>query len=316
MILENEKIENLWAQGIKTITMHRINYGNRRLYVTPLPFKVFSGLTGALSAATFKGNQDGKRLDKWRDTFVDTYGRDMQEAYLQSTADFGTLVHEALVSIWKNKSLDWKYEQEYAYNFFVESAKKNGLVPNDNVVRAQVYEYCKAAASIMQFVYDEVQEIYSIEGMCKSDVLEIATPIDLTCKLKDGRIVTINIKTSSQIGAHQLEQCAVEMLMWNETYKDCQASHTGILRPKAWKEKKGIPTYEFELLKPEECQQITADAVERLMLVKKNSNSTYLNYPKEISIFEGVSKLGEQPKIITKSLEQIFNEKQTINNLN
>lgn len=310
MIVENEKIENLYSGGIKTISMNRINYGNKRLYVSTEPFRVYSGLTGALTAATFKGNVDGKRLDKWREKMTSSLGKEGQEAYLNSMADFGTLVHSALVSVWNNKSLNWADEQDYAYKFFTESAKKNGINPNDNVVRAQVYEYCKAAASIMQFVYDEVDEIYSIEGMCKSDILEIATPIDLTCKLKGGKVATLNIKTSAQIGDHQREQCAIEKYLWNATYPDCQASHTGIIRPKAWKEKKGIPTYEFELLKPEEEIQMTADAVERLLLVKRNINSTYLNYPKEISIFEGVSKLGEAPKIVTKTLEQVFTENQ------
>ncbi len=308
MIKEIEQIDNLLTTGIKTIAMHRLNVGNKRVYVTTEPFKVYSGLTGALTASTFQGNIEAKRLNKWRDKMVDSLGREGQESYLNSMADFGTLTHEAILSIWKNKNLDWKYEQEYAHKFFTESAKQNGLIPNEGIIRSQIFEYCKAAASLLQFIFDNVVDIYAIEGMAKHDILEIATPIDLCCKLKDGRVVTLNIKTSAQIGDHQREQCAIEKLLWNTTYPDCQAISTGILRPKDWSQKKGIPTYEFELLDEKTEIEMREDAVKRLMLTKSNEKSTYLNYPKSIAVFSGITKLGESPKIESRTLEQLFTE--------
>ncbi len=308
LITENEKIENLFKAGIKTLTMHRINFGGKRLYCTTEPFKVYSGLTGALSAATFKGSQDAKRLDKWRDKMVGQLGQEGQQAYLQTMADFGTLVHEALVTIKENGGLDWKAEQEHAHLYFEASAKRNGIEPNYGVIRSQVFEYCKSAASLMQFVYEKVDEIYAIEGMAKSDMLEIATPIDLVCKLRDGIIASLNIKTSSQIGDHQLEQATIEKYLWNETYPDLQVNVTGIIRTKDWRK---APSYEFLLVTPEQEKEMGNDAFKRLKLVRENQNSTYLNYPKNIPIFTGETKAGEMPNIEYKTLEQIFNEQQT-----
>lgn len=305
MITEKELIENLFTGGLQTIPMFRIVFSGKRLYATSTPFKVYSGLTGALSAATFKGNIDAKRLDKWRDKMIDHLGnQDKQESYLNAMADFGTLVHNALVTIKETGKLDWVEEQEKAQVFFEKSSIKNGITINHNVIRTQVFEYCKAAASLMQFVYDNVEEVYAIEGMAKCDILEIATPIDLVCKMKTGEVVSINIKTSSQIGDHQREQATIEKYLWNQTY-DLKVNRTGILRTKDWRKS---PTYEYELVKPEVEKEMFDDAFKRLMLVKSNPNSTYLNYPKNIAVFQGVTKAGENPRIDYISIEQYFNK--------
>jgi hypothetical protein len=147
--------------------------------------------------------------------------------------------------------------------------------------------------------------------MCKSDKLMISTPIDITCLIKDKKkdfIATINLKTSAQIGDHQREQCAVEKYLWNETYPDYQAAKTGILRTKDWSLKKGIPTYELEFLNEEKEAEMLKDAISRLLLIKDNSSSTYLNYSSESLIFEGETLLGGKPSLTTKTIEQLFNE--------
>ena len=147
--------------------------------------------------------------------------------------------------------------------------------------------------------------------MAKSDDLCIATPIDIVCRIKEKgkeRTVAINIKTSSQIGDHQREQCAIEKLLWNETYPELQVSATGILRPKDWNMKKGLPTYEFELLDEQTEYSMATDARQRLKLALLNPNSTYLNYPNNITVFTGVTELGQAPQITTKTLEEIFTE--------
>lgn len=319
MITENVEIRNLLLSGFKTIHMNRINVNGKRMYVVAEPFRAYSGLTGALSAATFKGHQDEKRLSKWRDKMVDTLGREGQEAYLSSMADFGTLLHECTVKIKEYGGLNWQEEKEYAEAFFEASAKQNGLVPNYGIIRAQVFEYQKAAASVMQWIYDCVTDIYSIEGMCKSDVLGIATPIDMVCKVKEKKsecVVTINLKTSGQLGNHHREQVSVERYLWNETYPELQAQKTGLLRPKDWSVKKGIPTYEFELLDEETERKYFTNAYKRLMLVKEDEQSTYLNFPNNILTFTGETKLGESPKLEVKTLEQIFTENQLINLIN
>lgn len=306
-ITEQELIKNL-IKGMPTILMNRINFGGWRLYTQREPFQVYSGLTGALAASTFKGDIESKRLGKWRDAMIDQLGgQKTQEAYLESMADFGTLCHEAIVRIWDKKKLDWEYEQDYAYKFFENSDKVNGIIPSDGVIRKRVFEYCKTAASLMQFIFDEVEEIYAVEGMAKCDALQIATPIDVTCRLKrkGNPIVTLNIKTSEQFTDSHRTQVAVEKYLWNETYTDCQATGTGLLRAKAWSLKKGVPTYEFELV---DDKVLLENALNRLNLCKSDPAATYLSFPKDTIVFTGETKLGEQPKMITKTLEQLMEE--------
>lgn len=310
MKLQKEEIKNLLNTNFQTITMHRLSFGKMRGYCSLNPFKIYSGLTTALSSATFKGNQDNKRLDKWRDKMQQHLGFEGQESYLQSMADFGTLCHQAIVKIKQNGKLNWKEEIDVSEHFFVESAKQNNIPVNQNVLQSQVFEYCKAIASIMQWVYDNVTEIHAIEAMCKNDDLMIATPVDIVCmvKQKEGDVMaSINIKTSSQIGDHQREQVVMEKYLWNSTYSDKhKVIKTGIIRPKDYSMKKGLPTYEFELIKEEEEQYFLQSAFSRLNLIKNDPNSTYLTFPSTIYQFEGETKIGEIPKIEAISIEEMF----------
>lgn len=315
-ITEITEIKNLLKiSSVQTITMYRVNFDYKRGYVMVNPFQVYSGLTGALAAATFKGNIESKRIGKWRDKMIAHLGgQDNQEAYLQAMADFGSLCHECLVRIKENGKLDWNEEQTYAAAYFEQSAKDSGITPSGSVIRSQVFEYCKAAAAILQFCYDNVVEIYAIEAMCKDDNLMIATPLDLVCmiKIKNGEIpVSINLKTSSQITNSHREQVAVEKHLWNSTYPDLNVVATGILRPKDWNLKK-VPSYEFELLERGLDDALLKYAISRLEIIKEDELSTYLTFPKEIPVFTGISKLGEAPQIITKTLEEMFlEEKET-----
>lgn len=304
-MIEKEPIVNLITSEIPTLTMYRLNVFGSRVYCTDSPFKVYSGLTGALSCVTFKGNQENKRLNRWRDKMIDHLGMEGQKAYLDSMANFGTLVHESIVRAWKQRSLNWENEREIAKSFFIESAKENNIELNELVLRQQVFEYCKAAASLLAFLHNEVSELYAVEAMAKSDNLEIATPIDIFCKLKSGKTATLNIKTSSQISNSHREQVAVEKFMWNATYGN--ADVTGILRTKDWSMKKGVPTYELELLDEKDEQKYLDSAIARLLIAKDDPANTYLTYPKEVNLFSGETKLGENPKIQTFTLEELFN---------
>lgn len=309
MITEIEKVENLFrASRIKTISMHRINFLNKRLYVDDQ--SIYSGLTGALSAATPKGDVESKRIDKWRNGMINHLGSiDKQESLLNSMADFGTLVHTAALVAWEMGEMNWKNDAEYAREFFIASAKKNNIEVNENVLQSQIFEYQKSVASIMQFLFDEVEELYAVESPAKCDALMIATPIDLVVKLKNGNIACLNIKTSAKIGRHQLEQAAMEMYLWNNTYKDvCEAQLTGILRPKDWSMKKGQPTYELVLLKPQEQIEMQTKLFRRLLEIKDDVHCTYLNYPRNVNVFVGTTKLGEQPKIEARNIIDYLNQ--------
>ena len=310
MITNIEKIDNL-IKGFPTITMYRINFGSKRGYVMTEPFSVYSGLTGALSAATFKGNQESKRLGGWREKQQEKLGIEGAEAYLNMTADFGSLSHEAIVRIKDNGCIDWAYENDYAASYFENSARSNGVTPSAEVIRMQVFEYSKVIASILQFVYEQVTEIHSVEGMTYSDKIQVATPIDITCTLKDKKVdkrVTLNLKTSKQFTAHHREQVCLEKYLWNSTYPDFQVQATGLLRAKDWSIKKLVPTYELELIDEQTEHFMLKDAMSRLLICKDAPDSTYLTFPKTVNTFSGITKAGEAPTLISKSIEQLFNE--------
>lgn len=307
--IEIEEIKNLITTGFQGITMHRITYRRKRGYMTEDPFAMYSGLTGALSAATFKGNQDNKRIEKWRDKMVGHLGgQEAQEAYLNSMADYGTLLHETLVDINNNRQIDWEAHRPHVADYFLASARKIGIDPNMDVIESQVFEHCKGAASMMQFFFDHVEEIHAIETMAKCDELGIATPTDIVCDIRDkkaGKLrIGINLKTSGQFGDHQREQVSVEKYLWNKTYPELQIDRAALLRPKDYK--KDTPTYEFEVLDPAESDALAADAIQRLNLCRSNPDSTYINFPKSAQVFTGVMKLGGKPTIVTRPIQEIL----------
>jgi len=303
-----ELIQNLLINsGFKGVTMHRANFLGRRCYIKPEPFKVYSGLTGALEASTFKGDILARRLISWREMQVQTFGTvDKADANLSSMGDFGTYLHEALVEIWQTQSYD--FEAEKAREFFMESDKKLGIPHNEAVVTQKVFEVHKGIAALMQFVYDEISDILAIETMCYSDEYSIATPVDLVGVMKDGKKVALNMKTSKQISDHQLNQTAIEAWMWNQTYENNKVEYTGVWRAKDWTITKK-PTYEVKLMNGDEVNTKLKVILPKLRACLADPESTYASFDREVRIFTGKIKLGEAPKIVTKTIEQAFEER-------
>jgi hypothetical protein len=317
-IQDIEKIENLLKIGSYN-KMYRVNFNGQRIYVQEEPFAYFSGLTGALSAATFKGDQDAKRLASWRNSMIDSFGEANTENYVAMTADFGTLLHMAMVTIKDKGLIKWDEERDKAYDYFVKCYKAKSLDPDLKTIKKIVYEYQKHVASLLQWVYERVQEIYAIEVPVKWDTLRIATPIDIFCSCRQtekGQFAntTVNIKTSSQISNHQLEQISCEMHMWNQTYargtneilpligeNSQYADFTGIIRTKDWNESKS-PTYEYKYLTSDQAKIYWEAAKCRLQLCL-NSSASYFPSPVNRS-FKGETKIGEMPVIESKSLEE------------
>lgn len=308
-ITDIEPVNNL-IDGFLTIQMFRAGLGGKRGYLKEKPFKIYSGLTGALSNATFKGHVEAKRLSRWRDKQREDLGSENADIFLNQMANFGTLTHEAIVRINKKGALDWREEFDIASEFFVRSAKNNNIPVNGEVIRRQVFEYSKSIASIMQFIYENVVKIHSVEGMAYCDSLEIATPIDFTCTMKAPKVAdfisTLNLKTSAQFSDHQREQVAIEKYLWNKTYPDLQATKTGLLRAKDWNKTKGIPTYDLEILDDQIEKVLLKDAIQRLMLCKSNYKSTYMTYPDRVLLFTGSTKAGENPKMQYKTIEEMW----------
>ena len=300
-----ERIENLLKIG-NYLKMYRTNFNGFRLYIQENPFVYYSGLTGALSASTFKGDQDSKRLDKWRNSMIDSFGQKNTENFVDMTADFGTLLHMSLVTIKEKGKIVWEEEKDKAYNYFIDSYKKKGIDPSSKMLKEITYEYQKHVASLLQFIYERVHEIYAIETPAKCEALKIATPLDVIClcrQTEKGAFAktTINLKTSSQINQHQLEQVSCELRMWNETYPEDKAEFTAIMRTKDWTESKA-PTFEYKYLDVEGASKLSNVAFARMALCL-NTPASYFPSPVNKS-FKGETKIGEQPIIISKTLDQ------------
>jgi hypothetical protein len=313
MIKDIELIENLLKIGTYN-KMYRVNYNGLRLYVQEEPWAYFSGLTGALSASTFCGDPDQKRLKGWREGMIDSFGAKQASDYVAMTADFGTLIHMALITIKEKGCIDWKIEFNRAQVYFEGCFKDKLIIPDPKVINPMCFEYCKHVASLMQFVYEYVEEIYAIEVPAKFDYLRIATPLDLVCscrqtpKSKFAR-TTINVKTSSQITKHQMEQAACELMMWNETYEPCE--FTAIMRTKDFNEAK-TPTFDFKYMTLEEAKGVAGNAFKRMELCL-NSEASYFPNPSSKS-FVGVTKIGEQPVITTTTIEEEWKANMELNN--
>lgn len=305
-----ELIQNLLSNPkFRGNLMYRANFNSRRCYIQPEPFEVFSGLTSAISASTFKGEMGEKRLDSWRQKQVEIFGSvEKADANLDSLADFGTKLHSAIVEIWENQSYDFSADK--AREMFMESDKALGIPHHEGVISQKVLEFHKGVASMMQFFYDEVSDVLAVETMATYPSLRLATPIDLICTLKNGKRVALNIKTSSAINEHHLNQAAMEYVMWNHSYgEDYPVEASGIIRPKSWKIDK-TPTYDLKLMKPDECMERATKVKAKMMACMMDEDSTYANFNKQTRIFTGKIKLGEAPKIVTKTIEEAFIESQ------
>ena len=310
--MNSELIQNLLTSStFRGVTMHRANFIGRRCYILPEPFTVFSGLTSAISASTFKGDVNERRLDSWRQMQVQTFGTvDKADANLDSLAAFGTSVHEAIVEVWQEQS--YNFDTERMREYFMESDKKLGIPHSEGVVNQKVFEFHKAVAALMQFFHEEVTDVLAVECMTMLPQYFISTPVDLVCTLKNGKRVALNIKTSSAINDHHLNQASMEYEMWNATYPDFAVEMAGIIRPKDWKIDK-TPTYDLKLMKPDECRERAIKVQSKMMACLMDSDSTYANFNKQTRIFTGKIKLGEAPKIVTKTIEEAFIESQAIN---
>jgi hypothetical protein len=320
-IQEIEVVENLLKLG-NFQRMFRVNFSGWRIYIDPLPFKYYSGLTGALDAATFTGDIERRRLKGWREAQIDSYGRKGADEMLEFMGDFGTLLHMAGVTIKNNGCLNWNEEKDRATEFFIGCYRKKYLEPDYKVIRSMVYDYQKHAAALMQWIYERVQTIYAIETPARWEHLQIATPIDMFCDCRqtpkgDFKNTTVNLKTSASITKGHMKQVACEFQMWNETYGDIEAFSNGvnlaectaIMRTTNWREASG-PSYDYKYLNGDEAREIALNCAKKLELCLNDPDSSYLREPKS-KVFDGICKAGEQPKIIIKTLEEEWQEVQT-----
>lgn len=303
--MENEIIKNLLTSSpFYGVTMHRVNYNGKRCYILPEPFGVYSGLTSALEASTFRGDMDSRRITKWREAQIEQFGSvEKHSQHMDAMADFGTYLHMALVEIWNTQKFEFNHDK--AREWFMESDKENGIEHNELSMNMRIFEHHKAVCSLMQFVHDEISEILAIECMAYSDEYQIATPLDIIYKDKKGVVCNVNMKTSNQIGNHHKTQASIEKFMWNATYPNLQIEKTGIMRGKDWMITK-VPTYELVFVN--DYDERLKNALRKMECVLSDPDSSYANFKKETRVFTGTIKLGEAPKISIKTLQEAFEE--------
>lgn len=280
------------------LRLYRTNGGGMRWYFYTNPFKHYSGLTNAMDKSTFKGDQDARRMDSWRSGFIDSFGEKAQKDYVEMTAEFGTLLHMALVTIKEKGKLVWLEEKDKARYYFEDIFLTQGRPIDERLVSQMVFEYCKHAASLLQFIHERVSEIFAIEVPAICEGLKIATPIDLVCTARptpkaDFVKMCVNLKTSSSITSHHLEQVAMESMMWNETYGEKLTP--AILRTKNFRG--DSPTYDFKVSEAD-----VSDLMERMSLCLKGKSSYW--YEPTFEEFMGETNLGEPVNIRSISFEE------------
>lgn len=311
MITNVELVKDLTGKG-EFKQLYRINFNKLRLYIQNKPFNYYSGLTGALSSATFRGSQAEKRIQKWREGFIDNSSKADLDNFMDLTATFGTHLHEALVTIKEKGAIDWAEERDKAEAVFIHQHGVLGIAPDPVTINRMVYEYQKQVSSMMKFIYERVQEIYAIETPAIWSKTKIATPIDFVCLCKNTpkapfKKTTINIKTSKYITDHHLKQGACELVMWNETYsKNYLCEHTGILRTVDYREKTG-PSFDYKHLDLGKAIEVSSQIQKQMLLCLEDRDATYYPEP-NYKRFEGVTKVGEDPIIKHMSLEETWIE--------
>lgn len=294
--MKADLIKNMTSGNYRVL--YRTNGGGMRWYFDIDPFVHYSGLTGAMEKSTFKGDQDARRLDSWRSGFIDSFGEKAQKDYVEMTAEFGTLLHMALVTIKEKGKLVWLEEKDKARYYFEDIFLAQGRPIDERLISKMVFEYCKHAASLLQFIHERVSEIHAIEVPAICERLKIATPIDLVCTARptpkaDFVKMCVNLKTSSSITAHHLEQSAMEAMMWGETYNDMAVP--AILRTKDFRG--NAPTYDFKVSEAD-----VSDLMERMSLCLKGKSSYW--YEPTFEEFMGETSLGEPVNIRSISLEE------------
>lgn len=301
-----EIIKDLAGNQFKIL--YRINHRNQRIYIQEPPFMYYSGLTGALSASTLAGDPAKKRLQGWRESFINNFGKESVNNYVDMTAEFGTLLHTALVTIKEKGKIVWSEERDKATATFEQAYIEQHKVPDLYVIDKMVYEYQKHVASVLQFVYERVDSIWGIEAPAIWKEYKIATPIDLICVCRQtpkGQFepTCINLKTSSQITQSHMEQVACEVVMWNDTYPDHTCVNSAILRSKNWTEGK-TPTYDYKYQTYRDSLNIAGKKA-RLLELCLDSDASY--YPKpDYKHFTGETEIGGKPEIVVRTLEQEF----------
>lgn len=309
MITNLEEVRDL--TGNHDLRLFRINFNGQRLYINHDPFTYYSGLTGALEAATFKGDNGERSLKTWREKLIEFYSRREVNHFVETTAEFGTLVHEALLFIKENGKIDWSYEADKAEAMFEDQLMKMSIFPDPKFIRDSVFEYCKHVASMLQFVHERVEEIYAIECPVISQGLKIATPVDLVCKCRQtpkgtAEKTVINVKTSNQITPHHLEQVACELVFWNETFPGELCEYSAILRTKEWRDGKA-PTFDYKYQDIGQSIELHENASQRLKLCLQHPDSSYYPEP-TYRRFTGETNLGEAPEIQVISLQEEWGE--------
>lgn len=295
---EHEPIINL-VKGKENLFLKckRINFRGQRIYVFDNPKKIYSGLTGAIEKTQFKS--EGSHIKTWRENLIDLTSKEFVNSYVETTANFGTRVHECLVTIKEEGEIDFDYEGKIAEENFRDQMLQNNIHYDiiDTILPKMVEEFKFHLASLMQFVYERVTEIIAIETICKWEEHQVATPVDMYCMCKQTpegkpKKSVINVKTSNKITSHHLDQVACELSMWNETYKDFEAEHCGILRTKVYKGEN--PTYDYKYQTIEESL-LRSDFVSRKLKLSTFRKETDYRPKTEYTFLSGKIKLGETP---------------------
>ena len=286
---------------IEGARIYRTNISGRRYYRVS-DGKIRVSLTTFIDYAQQYG--DVRFLNSWRDSMIEQLqNKALLDAYVQSTADYGTLLHIAVSELCKRGELDVWGKDGLFYMFQAEATR---LGWGYEVAQSAFNKFLKDFACVSKFFHDYEVRIIAVELPVFDDLL--ATCIDLVVEMnaknykktkpeKRERInALINLKSGKHTGDTHALQCAGEKRLFNFLYGELFPGfeRTFILKPKDFEKEPGYDLIETT------SEQFQAE-FDALVALTKTKAKGVLTLPRSL-FFEITGKFvyGEDPSHLVK----------------
>lgn len=282
-LIRFEDLEATYAlPELEMIKLYRINVGGKRLYQDQ-DGNCYLSLTSFIDAVST--GHERKFLESWKRSMRAEMADESVDAYVQKTADYGTLQHIILGDFAKKRKIDWDETTDLIYS----ELKRFGLP--DQTLSIAAKEMIKDLAGLVQFFADKKAEILAVELPVRSTTLKLATQVDFVLSIEN-EIWCVNLKSGKGTSTDDnVLQLIAEAKMFNECFGSVIGRCTKVanLRPNDWRKE---PAYTFK------DQTKRAKELAKLFDLKHNlavELGIIGNAKAEYTYFAGTTHLGQSP---------------------
>jgi hypothetical protein len=276
--------------------VRRMDISGRRYYQTKAG-RFYTSLT------TFLGMSlpTSKILLNWQIAKALELGsQELEEEYVEATADYGTGLHVAVAEFARRGYVVWSEFEFWVYDWI----RQSGF--GEKSIHLAANELRNDFAAMVEFIYRYDVEIIAVEIPIYSDELGVASASDLVVRMRQpndkyedlGKIkAIINLKSGKKgfYDTHEYQLCG-ERLLFNELYGEAygKIDYVFNLAPNNWRTS---PT--FKLKDQTENANLLQDNF--LFYNKIAWNNKWLEQPKnKFTLIEGRTEFGES--VLVKSL--------------